>query len=123
MKHVESKLQQSCVRWFDVQYPKLKLNLFSIPNEGARSLANGARMKAQGRRAGVADMFLAVPNHTYPLIKEVLCNGLFIEFKSGAGKQNENQKAFEKAVTEKFYRYEVISDFDSFKNLIEEYLS
>jgi len=118
----ESRLQTNCVRWFDYSYPKLKLNLFSIPNEGARTIANGARMKAQGRRAGTADMFLAVPNHTFPLIKEILCNGLFIEFKHGNAKQSESQESFQRAVQLEEYRYEVITDFDQFKNLIESYL-
>lgn len=110
----ESKLQQESVRWFDYQYPKLKLNLFSIPNEGARTVANGARMKAQGRRAGTADMFLAF-NHEF-------CCGMFIEFKYGKGKQNENQIAFQKAVESEGYRYEVVTSFDQFQNLINSYL-
>lgn len=113
-KFQESRLQISCVTYFDYAYPKLKLNLFSIPNEGARSPANGARMKAQGRRAGVADMFLSVSNGT--------THGLFIEFKSGKGKQSETQVAFQKAVESQNYLYEVITDFDSFQNLIEKYL-
>lgn len=117
----ESRLQVNCIKWFDYSYPKLKLNLFSIPNEGARTNANGARMKAQGRRAGTADCFLAIPNHQYPLIKEVLCNGLFLEFKHKS-KQTESQIAFQKAVTKEHYGYEIITDFDQFKNLIESYL-
>lgn len=126
----ESKLQQSCVRWFDMQYPKLKLNLFSIPNEGARTIANGARMKAQGRRAGTADMFLAVSHiceYEQPITHEESLKlgnsyGLFIEFKYEKGKQNENQIAFQKAVEKEGYRYEVVTDFDQFQNLINSYL-
>lgn len=127
---LESKLQIACVKWFDLQYPKLKLNLFSIPNEGSRSPANGARMKAQGRRAGTADMFLAVERKPYINIDGKCFNlsllaqysGLFIEFKFGKGKQSDAQKQFQKSVIEKGYRYEIITDFDSFKNLITEYL-
>lgn len=127
--HNESKLQQSCVKYFDLQYPHLKLNLFSIPNEGARTVANGARMKAQGRRAGVADMFFAkrCDGKFQKVIGSVSWygksyNGLFIEFKYGKGTQNDNQKEFQKSVTSQGYRYEVITDFDQFKNLITEYL-
>lgn len=120
MAKSESELQQNCVRWFDYEYPELKLNLFAIPNEGQRTPANGARMKAQGRRAGVADMFLAV-ERKFPTL-QVAVPGLFIEFKFGKGKQNENQIAFQQAVESKGYKYEVVSDFDSFKNLIELYL-
>lgn len=119
----ESKLQIACVRWFDYSYPKLKMNFFSIPSEGARTPANGARMKAQGRRAGVADMFLAVTSidGKGSIITEIK-HGLFIEFKFGKGKQSETQLAFQAAVEKQGYKYEVVSDFDSFKNLIESYL-
>jgi len=117
-------LQISCVKWFDYSYPKLKLNLFSIPNEGARTVANGARMKAQGRRAGTADMFLSIPQYPKGCTawKDGGIFGIFIEFKFGKGKQSESQLAFERAVTKQGYQYAVISDFDQFKNLIESYL-
>lgn len=122
----ESRLQVSCVKWFDLQYPKLKLNLFSIPNEGARTVANGARMKAQGRRAGVADMFLAIPEYPPNCEGWLKSNeakfGMFIEFKVGKGKQSEQQIAFQKAVEKQRYHYEIVSDFTQFKNLIEKYL-
>ena len=83
-------------------------------------------MKAQGRRAGVADMFLAMPMQRFPSIfyyPYEMAHGLFIEFKSGKGKQSESQLAFQKAVTGQGYAYEVIYDFDQFKNLIETYLN
>jgi len=115
MKHLESELQIACVRWFDYQYPKYKLNLFSIPNEGARTPQNGARMKAMGRRAGTADMFLAVP--------KLLCHGLFIEFKTSKGKQTPVQIAFQNCVIWEGYNYQIITSFDEFKSLIETYLS
>jgi hypothetical protein len=129
MKQLESKLQIACVRWFDLTYPKLKMNLFSIPNEGSRTPANGARMKAQGRRAGCADIFLAVDKtdflecHNAIFKHDVIrYNGLFIEFKADKGKQNENQLAFQKAVESQGYAYVVIRSFDEFKELIEDYL-
>lgn len=111
---MENKLQTSCVKWFDLYHPKYKLNLFSVPNEGARSPRNGARMKAMGRRAGVADMFLTIRNDKY--------NGLFIEFKTMKGKQSESQKAFEIAVINSGFEYFVCQDFDSFVKKISEYV-
>lgn len=122
---MESKLQIACVKWFDLSYPHLKMNLFSIPSEGARTPMNGARMKAQGRRAGVADMLLTVVKQTAETETTVTfeCAGLFIEFKADKGKQSENQIAFEKAVTTTGYKYVIIRTFDEFKNLIEDYLN
>jgi hypothetical protein len=121
MKHLESQLQINCVRWFDLQYPKYKPLLFSIPNEGARTPQNGARMKAMGRRAGTADMFLAMPFEAESF-DGYLYHGLFIEFKIGKGKQSDSQVSFEKAVVSQAYRYEIITSFDQFKKLIENYI-
>ena len=113
----ESALQINCVKWFDYQYPHYRLNLFSIPNEGARTKKNGARMKMQGRRRGVADMFLAVSNITSLKI------GLFIEFKTMTGKQKKEQHDFELVVTAQGYDYEIVRDFDTFINVINQYLN
>ena len=118
-RHLESKLQQSCVKWFDIQYSALRMNLFAIPNGGRRGKIEAGIMKGEGVRAGVADMFLAVPNSS-PNLESC---GMFIEFKFGKGVQNDNQKRFQAAVIKQGYRYEVISDFDSFKKLVNEYLN
>lgn len=48
MKHEESRIQQACIKWFRLQYPKLALNLFAVPNGGARKRIEGAIMKAEG---------------------------------------------------------------------------
>lgn len=121
MNHQESKLQRNCVRFFDLQYPSLRQLLFAIPNGGRRGKIEASIMKGEGVRAGVADMFLAVQktmNGGYDLQYA----GLFIEFKFGKGKQTDSQKSFQAAVKKQGYRYEVVRDFDSFKNLLEEYL-
>jgi len=110
-KQSESALQQSCVRWFDFQYPEYRLNLFAIPNEGQRTPRNGARMKAQGRRAGVADMFLAYNVGTPKC-------GFFIEFKTDKGKQSEHQSEFEAAVVKQLYDYKIIRSFEEFETFI-----
>ena len=113
MKHAESKLQQACIKWFDYQYPQYKLNLFAIPNGGRRGKIEAAIMNGEGVRSGVADLFLAVPNSDF--------HGLFIEMKSEKGRQNENQKLFEKAISGN-YAYILVSSFDQFKATIEGYL-
>lgn len=115
MRQIESSLQQSCVKWFDLQHGRYKMLLYSHPNEGARTIANGARMKAQGRRAGVADMFFAFPNSEN--------HGLYIEFKTDKGKQNENQINFELAVKAKGYGYVVVRSFGEFKEVIEKQMN
>ena len=122
-RHLESAIQSACVKWFDMAYPKLKLNLFSVPNEGARTPANGARMKAMGRRRGVADLFLSVPmEDSRSNDGGSGCFGLFMEMKAEKGLQSKEQYAFQLAVESQGYRYEVVWSFDDFKILIDNYL-
>lgn len=120
-KQSESALQQNCVRWFDYQYPELRLNLFSIPNEGARSKANGARMKAQGRRKGAPDMFFAKPKPESVPFGDYDSHGTFIEFKTATGKQSPEQREFEIAVTKQGYDYKIIRSIEEFILLIEKF--
>jgi len=117
-KHKESKLQQACVKWFDLQYPKLRMNLFAIPNGGKRNKFEAAIMKGEGVRAGVSDMFLAVCRWRG---NDLEYAGMFIEFKFGKGKLTDKQQEFKKAI-DVSYQHEIIYDFDTFKNRIEYYL-
>ena len=62
----ESEEQQTLFRWAAMQcgkYPELAL-MFHIPNEGKRSWMTGGRMKAEGLKSGVPDIFLPVPRFT-----------------------------------------------------------
>ena len=113
MKNLESKLQRECIRWFDYSYPDFRLNLFAIPNGGKRNIITASIMKAEGVRAGVADLFLAVAKSG--------SNGLFIEMKYGKNKQSDNQLEFQKCVFNQGYSYVVCYSFDEFKEVIEKY--
>lgn len=112
MKQLESKLQQSCVKWFRYQYPTILL--FAIPNGGNRNIVTASILKAEGVLSGVPDLFLAKGIFPY--------NGLFIEMKSLKGKLSENQKEVIKKLEERFYKVVVCNSFDSFKTEIENYL-
>lgn len=117
MKHGESNLQKNCVKWFDLSYPLLKPLLFAVPNGHKRNKITAAILKAEGVRAGVADMFFA-----YPVKIPKQYSGLFIEFKFGKNKQTDSQIEFQKLVERQGYRYEVVCEFDHFRNLIDNYL-
>jgi hypothetical protein len=112
MGHIESAIQQSCVRWFRLQYPGYIL--FAIPNGGARSKTEGAIMKGEGVLAGVADLFLALPSGVY--------HGLFVEMKAGKGRQSPAQKAFEKLAIMSGYMYVVCRSLEEFIGTIDNYL-
>ena len=117
MRHLESSLQQTCVRWARYQYPILRTLLFAVPN-GYRTSASQARIaKAEGLVAGVADLILAHPSEDgqYAI--------LFIEMKTDKGRQSENQKIFQQAVKEQgLYYYAVVRSFEEFKDLLTSYL-
>jgi VRR-NUC domain. len=114
-RHLESRLQQNCVRWFRTQYPKLSLLLFAIPNGGARSKIEAGIMKGEGVVAGVADLFLSAANVRY--------HGFYIEMKIGKGKQTDKQEAFQLRVEKAGYRYEVCRNFEQFIDIINDYFS
>ena len=112
-KHLESKLQTACVRWFRHQYPNYLL--FAIPNGGVRNKAIGGIMKSEGMTAGIPDLFLAHANFFH--------YGLFIEMKSAKGKLSESQKNVIDKLQLVGYHVEICNSFESFKSVIENYLT
>lgn len=73
MRHDEDDQQAEFFKWLGFQYPEVSMLTFHIPNGGVRNPREAGRLKAQGVRAGVPDVFVAVPVSPYA--------GLFIEFK------------------------------------------
>jgi hypothetical protein len=73
----ESIQQQMFLSWFKESYPGELI--FSIPNQGQRSLQNALRMKREGLTPGIPDLF--VPGKL-----------LWIEIKKEKGKLRPQQK-------------------------------
>ena len=81
----EHQEQAALFQWAEklaYQYPELDL-MFAIPNGGLRHKAVAIRMKAEGLKAGVPDIFLPVARCGH--------HGLFIELKYGKGKPSTKQ--------------------------------
>jgi hypothetical protein len=114
MKHLESRMQVQCVKWFRLQYRQVGDLLIHVPNGGSRDLRTAQRLKAEGVLPGVADLVLFIPNKTH--------HGLFIELKIKPNKQSTHQKDWEKLVTAMNYHYVVVYSFDDFKLQIESYI-
>jgi len=93
--------------------PQLRY-LFAIPNGGHRHKAVAARMKAEGVKAGVPDIFLAYPTGEY-------C-GLFIEMKFGTNKPTEKQNEWLSMLERAGYMTVVCYGFEDAKREILEYL-
>lgn len=125
--HLESSLQQLCVKYMYYAYPQYRGLFFSIPNGAHVNKIHAKILKAEGLTAGVADTFFAVPANGY--------HGLFIEFKIASTKWDENgkphdyktsqrkdQREWQQVVEQQGYRYAVVRKYDEFVELIKEYL-
>ncbi len=113
----ESDEQICLFEWAEVmqgQIPELRL-LFHIPNGGYRNKVTAARMKAEGVKAGVPDLFLPVARKG--------AHGLFIEMKKRkGGKVREEQYVWGKALQFEGYQFNVCFGADEARRTICEYL-
>lgn len=114
MKMSESQIQKACVRWFRIVHRDIEPLFFSVPNGGYRCATTARIMKAEGQRAGVADLILLVPRQGY-------C-ALCIEMKTRKGYQSEAQKVFQEKAEEQGAKYVVCRSLDEFQKVIRWYL-
>lgn len=111
----EHRIQCACVRWFRLEYPKLKDILFAVPNAARRSARNGAYMKDEGMLPGVADLILLKSNRFY--------GGLAIEMKKPGEYQRPAQKEWQKECEAAGNKYVVCRSLDEFMKVITEYIN
>lgn len=114
MKHREAEIQEQLCRWFRYQYPLLDDYFFHIPNGQNIGVKAGARLKKQGLKPGVPDLFLAVSCGGY--------HGLFLELKVKGGRLSEHQKYRIEKLVSQGYRVEVGMGFEASKAIIDDYL-
>lgn len=110
----EHRLQTKCVKWFRTKYRTLNHCLFAVANGGRRDEVTGAKLKAEGVLAGVADLILLRSNRYY--------GALLIEMKTKEGRQSEAQKAWQDKITQDCYKYVVCRSFDDFTKEVNKYL-
>ncbi len=60
--------------------------LHAIPNGGARDIRTGVKLKAQGVKRGIADLYLPLPVGKW--------HGMYLEMKSGKNKLTPEQAEF-----------------------------
>ena len=81
----ESAEQKAFFRWWHLVHGRWpNLVCFAIPNGGRRDAVTGSRLKAEGVKAGVPDIFLAKSASGK--------HGLFIEMKTARGRVSESQR-------------------------------
>ena len=113
-KDEEHKIQVSMVEWFRMKYPSMRHNLFAVPNGGRRDAVTGAKLKAEGVLAGVADLILLKSNHRY--------GALLIETKTKKGTQSDSQKEWESKIVKDGYKYVVCRSLEEFIAVVTDYL-
>ena len=99
------------------KYPQLRY-MFAIPNGGQRHAAVAGKLKAEGVKAGVPDIFLAVPIRK----GEYHQCGLFIELKIGRNTATEEQKQWLKMLNQSNYTAIVCHGWEQARDIILEYL-
>jgi hypothetical protein len=95
--------------------PQIEPFLFAIPNGGLRNKTTAARLKAEGVKPGVPDLFLSLPSGTY--------HGLYIEMKrSEGGKLSPEQKEMLDRFGGVGYMTVVANGADEALDAVKEYL-
>lgn len=118
-EHME---QVTFVSWFGANYPELASRLFAIPN-GAHLAGNSAsrakqmhRLKAEGFKVGIPDLFLPVVRGGYA--------GLFIEMKRQKGSRTSiEQKDWHEYLNSAGYKAVVCKGFEKAKEVVTCYLN
>lgn len=96
------------------KFPELRW-LHAIPNGGWRHPSTAAKLKAEGAKAGVCDLFLPVARGGH--------HGLYIEMKRAkGGRLSDEQKDFIEFVQGQGYRAEVCKGWVPAKDVLLEYL-
>jgi hypothetical protein len=106
----EHKLQVAICKWLDWTQD---FYYFAIPNGGARHRLVAIKLKMEGAKAGVADMFWMVANKRW--------NGLFVEVKFEKGTQQLNQLVFEQTAINHNYYYAIVRSIDECESLIKKF--
>lgn len=88
--------------------------LFAVPNSGKRSPRAAGRLKAEGMKAGVWDLQLALARGGHP--------GLWIEMKSSKGTLEPEQKAWGARMERAGYRVHVCRSFDAARAVVAAYV-
>jgi hypothetical protein len=117
IKTSEHEHQVCLLTWANLQakaMPDLAL-LFAIPNGGKRHIGVARKLKAEGAKAGIPDLFLPAARNGY--------NGLFIELKTEKGTVSPNQKHWIAALREQGYQVEVCYGWDAARLVLLEYMS
>lgn len=116
-RDLEGAEQRALFKWAGYaqsQYPELRY-LFHVPNGGSRDAITGAKLKAQGVRRGVPDVFLDVSRGSW--------HGLRIELKANGGHTSDEQHDWIRELQAQGYFAQVCVGWEAARDLIVAYLT
>lgn len=118
MRQEEHNEQVNLMKWWSLAHFKFKIPercLFAIPNGGQRNVITAKRLKDEGVRSGIPDLFLAVTTPSF--------SGLFIEMKKAkGGRVSKHQEEMLKELSERGYKTEVCHGWSEAVAAIQNYL-
>lgn len=130
-RYLESREQTYFFNWINAHFPEHARNLvFAIPNGGSRAAIQlrqpdgsfkrvsleGKRLKMEGVKAGVPDVFISVPRGTY--------HGFYLEFKKpSVNKLSHEQALFFDSATRNGYRCLMVNNYMEARKAILEYFN
>lgn len=114
MRHIEESIQEEFFLRLEIRYASIYKLCFHIPNGGHRHIYVATKLKRQGVKPGVGDVFVMIPSYRY--------HGLFIEFKSPTGVQSLHQKEFEQRCIAMNYEYKIARSADEAMYILQNYI-
>lgn len=112
-EHQIQKALMDWTEWESSKYPELKL-LFAVPNGGVRHIGTAQKLKREGVKSGVPDLFLPVPKGDY--------HGLFLELKRKGGRLSAEQRDWLGNLQAQGYKAACAFGLESAINIIKTYL-
>lgn len=110
MKTTEHKLQCAVARYLDHAIPYGTAIWFSVPNGGQRSKATAGKLRAEGVKAGVADLIVIAPHGV-----------LAIELKTDTGRQSQSQRGWQSALEDVGHTYRICRSIDEVEEALREF--
>lgn len=113
MRELEHREQAAFIRWCRLR-PGATRRVLAIPNGRKRTASEAGKLKAEGVRAGVLDVFLPVPVAGLP--------GLWVEFKAGRNNLTDEQREEAALLVRDGYPVLVAWDWSEAVDATERYL-
>jgi hypothetical protein len=106
----EHKLQVQICKYLDLTQ---NFPFFAIPNGSLRHKIVAVKLKMEGVKRGVADMFWMISNDNW--------KGIFVEVKTAKGVKSEYQREFQKVAIANGYYYAVVRSIADCIELLEKF--